>query len=92
MSMGFPGSSESKESACNMGDLGLISGSGRAPGEGNGNPLKYSWLENSMDRGSGRLQSMGSQRVRQLTPRHSLSIPWISVDGAYTLFSFSSTG
>ena len=50
--MGFPGGSDSKESACNAGDLGLIPGSGRFPGEGNGNPLQYSCLENSMDRGA----------------------------------------
>ena len=50
--MGFPGGSYSKESACNTGDLGLIPGSGRSPGEGNGNPLQYSSLENSMDRGA----------------------------------------
>ena len=53
-----------KESACNAGDLGSIPGSGRYPGEGNGNPLQYSYLENSMDEESSRLQSMGSQRVR----------------------------
>ena len=46
------GSSESKESACNAGDLGSIPESGRSPGEGNGNPLQYSCLENSMDRGA----------------------------------------
>ena len=40
------------ESACNVGDLGLIPGSGSSPGEGNGNPLQYSCLENSMDRGA----------------------------------------
>ena len=40
------GGSDGKESACNPGDLGLIPGSERFPGEGNGNPLKYSWLEN----------------------------------------------
>ena len=45
------GGSDSKESACNAGDLGLIPGSGRFPGEGNGNPLQYSCLENPMDRG-----------------------------------------
>ena len=50
--MGFFGSSDSKESACNAGDLGLIPGSGRSPGEGNGNPLQYSCLENPMDRGA----------------------------------------
>ena len=41
-----------KESACNAGELGLIPGLGRSPGEGNGNPLQYSCLENSMDRGA----------------------------------------
>ena len=49
--MGFPGGSDSKESACNVGDLGLISESGRS-GEGNGYPLQYSCLENSMRRGA----------------------------------------
>ena len=44
--VGVPGVSESKESACNAGDLGLISELGRSPGEGNGNPLQYSCLEN----------------------------------------------
>ena len=46
------GSSDGKESACNTGDLGLIPGARRSPGEGNGYPLKYSCLENSMDRGA----------------------------------------
>ena len=45
-----PGGSDSKEFAYNVGDLGLIPGSGRSPGEENGNPLQYSCLENSMDR------------------------------------------
>ena len=49
---GFPGGSDGKASACNAGDLGLIPGSGRCPGEGNGNPFQYSCLENSMDRGA----------------------------------------
>ena len=48
--MGFPSGSYGKESACNAGNLGSISGSGRSPGEGNRNPLQYSCLENSMDR------------------------------------------
>ena len=52
-----------KESACNGGDLGLIPRLGRTPGEGNGYPLWYSCLENSMDRGTWLLQFMGSQRV-----------------------------
>ena len=50
--MGFPGGSEVKASACNVGDLGSIPGSGRSPGEGNGNPLQYSCLENPMDGGA----------------------------------------
>ena len=48
---GFPGGSAGKESMCNAGDLGLIPGSGRSSGEGNGNSLQYSCLENPMDRG-----------------------------------------
>ena len=44
-----PGGSDGKVSACNVGDPGSIPGSGRSPGEGNGNPLQYSWLENPMD-------------------------------------------
>ena len=47
--MGFPCGSAGKESIYNVGDLGLIPGLGRSPGEGNGNPLQYSGLENSMD-------------------------------------------
>ena len=50
--MGFPGGSDGKESVCDAGDLGSIPGSGRSPGEGNGNPLQYSRLENSMDAGA----------------------------------------
>ena len=47
--LGFPDGSAGKESACNAGDLGLIPGLGRSPGEGKGYPLQYSNLENSMD-------------------------------------------
>ena len=47
--MGFPDSSAGKESTCNMGDLGLIPGLGRSPGEGKGYPIKCSGLENSME-------------------------------------------
>ena len=59
---GFPGGSEGKASACSAGDLGSILGSGRSLGEGNGNPLQYSCLENPME--PHRVQSMGLQRVR----------------------------
>ena len=48
----LPGGSEDKASACNAGDLGSIPGLGRSPGEGIGNPLQYSCLENPMDRGA----------------------------------------
>jgi len=48
----FPGGSEVKVSACNAGDLGSIPGLGRSPGDGNGNPLQYSCLENSIDGGA----------------------------------------
>ena len=48
----FPGGAEVKVSACSAGDLGSIPGSGRSPGEGNGNPLQYSCLENPMDGGA----------------------------------------
>ena len=58
MPLGFPGGSDGNESACNVGDLGLIPGLGRSPGEGHGNPIQYSCLGNPMDRGA-----MASQRV-----------------------------
>ena len=48
---GFPGGSNGKESACNAGNAGLIPGSGRSRGDGNGYPPQYSCLENSIDRG-----------------------------------------
>ena len=50
LKLGFPGGSDGKETACNAGDLGLIIGLGRFPGEGNGYSLQYSCLENPMDR------------------------------------------
>ena len=50
--MGFPGGSDGKETACNVEDTGSIPGSGRSPGQGNGYPLQYSCLENSMDTGA----------------------------------------
>ena len=50
--LGFPGGSDSKESACNVGDLGSVPRLGRSPGGGHGNPLQCSCLEKSMDRGA----------------------------------------
>ena len=60
LSPSFPSDSNSKESVCNATDPGAVSGSGRLPGEGNGYPLQHSCLDNSIDRGAWRLQSMGS--------------------------------
>ena len=59
----FPGGSDGKESACNVGNLGLIPGSERSPREGNGYPLQHPYLENSMDSKPGGLQFLGSQRI-----------------------------
>ena len=61
--LGFPGAWDSKEFACNAGDRGLIPGLGRCPGEGNGNPLQYSCLENPIDRGAWRATVHGVARV-----------------------------
>ena len=61
---GFPGGSDSKESACNEGDPGSIPGSERPPGEGNGLPLQYSHLENSVDRGAWQATVLEVQRVK----------------------------
>ena len=63
--IGFPHSSVIKESACNAGDPGSIPGSGRSPGEGNGNPLQYSCLENPMDRGAWQATVHGVTTVGQ---------------------------
>ena len=59
----FPGGSAVKYPSANPGDVGWIPGSGRSPGEGNGNPLQCSCLENSRDREPGGLPSVGSHRV-----------------------------
>ena len=61
----IPNGSDGKETACNAGDPSLIPGSGRYPGEGNGNSLQYSCLENSMDRGTwgGRREVQGGGGV-----------------------------
>ena len=60
----LPGMSDGKESACNAGDVDLIPGLGKSPGEGNGYPLQYSFLENPMDKGAWWAIVHGSQRVR----------------------------
>ena len=77
----FPGGSDGKESACNARDRGSIHGLGRSPAEGNGNPLHYSCLENSMDRGAWSLEPQAvvhgrkeSDTTEQLTPTHVSSV------------------
>ena len=80
----FPGGSDGKESSCNAGDLGLISGLGRSPGEGDGNPLQYSCLENSMDRGAWQAIVHGVTkswtRLKQPSTRsQSISVSLISI-------------
>ena len=60
----LPSGSDSKESACTLGDLGLIPGSGKSPEGGNGNPLQYSCLENFMDRGAWRATLHGVTESR----------------------------
>ena len=63
--MGFPGGSDGKESTYNAGDPGLIPGSERSHGEGNGNPLQFSCLENSLKEKPSELQFMELQTVRR---------------------------
>ena len=86
--MGFLGGSDGKESACNVGNLNLIPGSGRAPGGGNGNLLQYSCLGNSMNRGASQATVHGVARIRQdlrtkqqqqqqLLPYHGTTIEWM---------------
>ena len=62
---GFPGGSDGKESACNAGDMGSIPGLGRSPREWNCNPLQYSCLEISMDRGAWQAIVHGAAKNRK---------------------------
>ena len=77
----FPGGSDGKASAHNVGDQGLIPGLERSPGEGNGNPLQYSCLKNFMDRGAYWLQFRGLQRLTE-----QLHFSLFFTQNAYVLF------
>ena len=86
----FPCSSVGKESVCNAGDLGLISGSGRSHGEGNGNLLQYSCLGNPMDRGAWRAIVHGVTRAT--TPQYAtltLGLFWIEGNKQLSALSLS---
>ena len=76
--MGFPGGSHGKESACNAGDLGSIPLLGSYPGEGNGNSLQYSCLENSMDLGAWKAIVCGVAES-DMTERLTLSVGFPSI-------------
>ena len=82
MNVHFPDGSDGKESACNAGDPGSIPGSGRSPGEGNGNPLQYSCLENPIDRRAWRATVHGSQRIihNWVTNTFTSLFPWLGED------------
>ena len=82
---GFPGGSDGKASACNAGNLGLIPGSGRSPGEGNGNPLQYSCLENPMDRGT--LVGYSSWGLKELDMTKRLHFLFFLSSGSSTMLS-----
>ena len=83
----FPGGSDGKVSACSAGDPGSILGSGRSPGEGKGNPLQYSCLENFMDRGTWwAIKSMWSQRVGHNWVSNILRTPVVDILVCMLLF------
>ena len=71
---GFPGGLDGKESSCDAGDMGSVSGLGRSPGEVNGNPLQHSYLENFMDRGAWRACHKELDTIEQLTHTHKASL------------------
>ena len=73
--MGFPGGSDGKELICSAGDPGLIPGSGRSLGEGNGNPLQYSCLENPMDRGAWQATVHRVTKNRTQLKQRSMHVP-----------------
>ena len=89
--MGFPGGSDGKASACSAGDLGSILGLGRSPGEGNGNPLQCSCLENPRDEGAWLAAIYGVAQsqtwLKQLSSSSSRSFPmsWLFASGSQSI-------
>ena len=89
--MGFPGGSDSKESACNAGDRVSIPGSGRSPGEGNGNLLQYSCLGNPMNRGASRATVHGVAKSRAwLSDWHTHTCHWSTKIHGFCFITFFS--
>ena len=87
--MDFPGSSDGKASAYNAGDLGSIPGSGRSPGEGNGNPLQYSCLENPMDGGAWKATVHGVAKSRTRLSDFTSSLHFFPVLWHRALYGYS---
>ena len=84
---GLPYSSDGEESACNEGEAGSIPGSGRSPGEGNGNPLQYSCLGNPMDRGAWHATVLHSvAKSRTWLSEHTRSFHYMSVNVCFQLW------
>ena len=79
----FPGGSGRKESACNVGDPGSVPGLGRSPGEGNGYPLQYTCLENSMDRGA------SQATIHGVTKSQCIGYHVICIQRQFYLFCFN---
>ena len=87
----LPSGSDGEESAYNAGDLGLIPRLGRSPGEGNGNPVLYSCLENSMDRGAWQTTVHGvAKSWTGLSGQHTFTVFSISKCSPYELYPFLS--
>ena len=84
VSWGSPSNSDSKESTCNAGDLGLIPGLGRSAEEGHSNPLQYSCLENPMDRGAWQATihrvEQSQTQLNQLSINTHTSVTWVALD------------
>ena len=90
--LGFPGSSNSKEYACNAGDQGSVSGLGRSPGEGNGNPLQYSCLENPMDGGARQVRVHGVAKSRTQLGDYTFTLIFLLKNGyVYVLMLWGKT-